>query len=110
MLGLLHHKYICYHNSHSDTLHLYKMLVRPLLEYASCVWDPYLRKDINNIEKVQAFALKICLKEWYVNHDALVETASIPTLENGDSTSSNASCIQHNKWLVFLRISSYHKS
>ena len=56
------------------------MLVRPLLEYATCVWDPYLRKDIN-IEKVQAFALKICLKEWHVNYDVLIETASIATLE-----------------------------
>ena len=80
VLGLLYRKY--YHDSHPDTLlHLYKMLVRPLLEYATCVWDPYLRKDINNIEKVQAFALKICLKEWHVNYEVLIETASIPTLE-----------------------------
>ena len=80
VLGFLYRKY--YHDSHTDTLlHLYKMLVCPLLEYATCVWDPYLRKNINNIEKVQAFALKICLKEWHINYEVLIETASIPTLE-----------------------------
>jgi hypothetical protein len=79
VLGLLYRKY--YLKSHTDTLlHLYKMLVRPLLEYASCVWEPHLRKYINSIEKVQAFALKICLKEWYVNYDTPFEAASILTL------------------------------
>ena len=28
-------------------------LVRPHLEYASSVWDPYLKQDINQLEKVQ---------------------------------------------------------
>jgi hypothetical protein len=69
------------------------MLVRPLLEYASCVWDPHLRKDTNKVEKVQAFALKISLKEWYITYDTLVESASILMLENGDSISNNARCI-----------------
>ena len=26
-------------------------LVRPMLGYASCVWDPYFDKDINALEK-----------------------------------------------------------
>ena len=31
----------------------YLILVRPILEYASPVWDPHLVKDRDQIEKVQ---------------------------------------------------------
>ncbi len=31
-------------------------LVRPVLEYRTLIWDPYLKKDISNIEKVSCQA------------------------------------------------------
>ena len=40
---------------------LYKSLVRPILEYASPVWSPYLVKDILAIEKIQRRASRIAL-------------------------------------------------
>ena len=43
---------------------LYVSLVRPHLEYAVSVWNPYLRKDIDKIESVQHRAIRLvpCLR------------------------------------------------
>ena len=39
----------------------YTTYVRPLLEYCSIIWSPYLLQDINLIEKVQKrFTKRIC--------------------------------------------------
>jgi hypothetical protein len=40
-------------------LSIYLMYVRPILEYASVIWSPYLVKDINLIENVQKRATKL---------------------------------------------------
>ena len=42
---------------------LYKSLVRPLLEYAVPVWNPYLVKDIHAIENVQRRASRLALRQ-----------------------------------------------
>jgi hypothetical protein len=39
----------------------YLSLVRPLLEYASSVWDPSFKKDINALERVQRQAARFCM-------------------------------------------------
>ena len=54
--------------------------VWPHLEYASSVWDPYLKKDIEAIEHVQKFGLKVCLKDWHSSYDNLLNIANIPLL------------------------------
>ena len=45
-------------NSTSVKEQAYKTLVRPTLEYACSVWDPYFTEDINKLEKVQRRAAR----------------------------------------------------
>ncbi len=49
---------------------LYKAIIRPILEYASVVWNATLKKDIDKLEKVQRRCLRLCPKE-----------ITLPTLE-----------------------------
>ena len=42
---------------------LFKLLVRPILEYAAPVWSPYQKKDIESSEKVQRRASRLALKQ-----------------------------------------------
>jgi len=39
----------------------YKALVRPVVEYASSVWDPHTNRDISKIEKIQRRAARFVL-------------------------------------------------
>ena len=48
------------------------------MEYASSVWDPYLKKNIDVIEHVQKFALKVYQKGWHSNYDTLLNAANVP--------------------------------
>ena len=60
---------------------LYNILVRPHLEYASPLWDPYLIKDIAKLESVQKFALKLCSKQWAMDYQDLIELMQLPLLK-----------------------------
>ena len=76
-----------YHFSSSHILvKLYKSLIRPHIEYACSVWDPHLKKDIQMLENVQKFALRICSKSWNSDYDTLLGTINIPTLSNRRET------------------------
>ena len=42
----------------------YKTYVRPILEYASTVWDPHEQQNIKNIENVQRRAARFVLRRY----------------------------------------------
>jgi hypothetical protein len=70
---------------HADSvtlLQLYKSFIRPHLEYYSIVWNPHLIGDIESLEKVQRFALRVCLrlKNWYCDREELYTWSGIPAL------------------------------
>ena len=81
LLGMLYRRF--YTHLNSDALfHLYQLLVRPHLEYASSVWSPYRTGEIKALEDVQKFALRICRKTWDQSYQSLLELFQIPTLED----------------------------
>ena len=78
----------CYRNSTLPQCYrsVYNSLIRPHLEYACTIWDPHLRKDIQALENVQKFALRVCSKSWSSDYATLLDTLSIPTLSDRRDT------------------------
>ena len=70
LIGLLYRRFYKHANT-ATLLQLYKSFIRPHLEYYAIVWDPHLSKDIEALEKVQRFALRMCLKNWSLDHSQL---------------------------------------
>ena len=79
LLGLLYRKF--YDASAGTLCQLYLSMVRPHLEYASPVWSPHLAKDMELIEGVQKFALRIASKSWTMTYHDLLGKFNIHTLE-----------------------------
>ena len=69
-IGLIYRNFYKFLTS-ASLLRLYKSTLRPLLEYACVVWDLFLIKDTMELEDVQKFALKVCLKSWHENYVSL---------------------------------------
>ena len=60
---------------------LYKSLVRPHVEYASTVWSPTLKMDINSLEKVQRRATKIVPQIAELSYHERLQHLKLPTLQ-----------------------------
>ena len=82
MLSLLYRNFATNVTDPSVILQLYLALVRPRLEYAAEVWNPNLERDINCIERVQKFALRICSHHYQDSYDDLLHFLYQPTLRN----------------------------
>lgn len=66
--------------SPSLMLKLYKTYVRPLLEHAISVWNPYFKKDIDLLEKVQRKATKIPFSLKRLSYGDRLSKLHLPTL------------------------------
>ena len=79
-VGLLYRQ--LYENATSPTLlKLYCSFIRPHLEYAAIVWNP-LKGDIESLENVQTFALRVCMKSWNSAYQELLTSAKLPSLQD----------------------------
>ena len=81
LIGMLYRRFYKWSSS-SALLQLYLSFIRPHLEYAVQVWSPYLQKDIQKLELVQKFALKVCLKKWNCSYSELLHESGIPELSD----------------------------
>ena len=73
---------------------LYKTLVRPLLEYAAPVWNPYLVKDIHAIESVQRRASRLAprQKRGDMSYEERCDTLHWPSFSSRRTYSSLVEC------------------
>ena len=60
---------------------LYKLRIRPHLEYASVVWSPHLEKDKKMLEDVQKFRLHMSTKHWDFEYSILLHELNLESLE-----------------------------
>ena len=80
LVGLLYRQF--YQNADSDILRqFYLSCIRPHLEYACTVWDPYLAKEKALLEAVQKFACKACCKNWNMDYESMLAHLNIPSLQ-----------------------------
>ena len=62
-------------------IHLYKAIVRPHLEYCIQAWSPYLRKDIDMLEKIQRRATKFIPGLRDLTYEERLKECGLTTLE-----------------------------
>ncbi len=80
LVGLLHRNFA----THSPPILLCwnYIFIRPNLEYVSIVGNPHLKCNIEGMEKVQKFTIKVCLKQWdnSISYLDILKQAKLPTL------------------------------
>ena len=75
LLGLIYRRF--YQFSTPESLfQMYISIVHPNLKYATQVWSPYKISEVNLIERVQKFALRMCAKSLDIGYQELLHLFS----------------------------------
>ena len=68
-------------NNKEDLIHVYKTYIRSRLEFSCTVWHISLTKNNEmDIERVQKAALKVILKDKYINYDKALRLLDLESL------------------------------
>ena len=80
--GFLHRN--LYHCPTAVKLNCYKAMVRPIVEYASSVWDPHTSLYINHLEAVQRSAARLCCKDYsrFSSVTSMLSNLNLPPLRD----------------------------
>ena len=62
---------------------IYKIMVRPILEYGSTIWDPHTNLNINLLERIQRSAARFCYNDYstFSSVSTMLNQLELPTLE-----------------------------
>ena len=73
-----------YHCPTTVKLNCYKAMVRPIVEYASPVWDPHTSLYINHLEAVQRSAARFCCKDYsrFSSVTSMLSSLNLPSLRD----------------------------
>jgi hypothetical protein len=72
----------CFYSKDTKVLaRAFEVYVRPILEYASCIWSPYLIKDIKLVESVQKRFTKRIPKLRHLSYAERLKQLGFETLE-----------------------------
>jgi ribonuclease P/MRP protein subunit RPP40 len=80
ILGMISRNITC--KNKNIVTRLYKALVRPKLEFCVQAWRPYLRKDIDKIERVQHRATKMIAECRGLSYEDRLKVTHLTTLED----------------------------
>ena len=68
----------------------YVSLVRSILDYGQIVWDPYLKRDVERLERVQRQAARFIIGDYRAREEgcvtSMVQSFELSSLENRRST------------------------
>ena len=86
--------YRCFHLCDPQVmLRLYKAFIRPHFKYAPQVLDPHLIRDIELLEKVQKFALRVCMRNWSATYAELLNSTGFHPCLTDAKLPNYATCI-----------------
>lgn len=70
------------YSSSKTKLTVYKTLLRPILEYANVVWDPFTKTNINKLENIQRKAIRFVYNRYdsFCSPTALLRQANLQAL------------------------------